>query len=155
MFHLTSDYLTIWNVKSFSPQYHNHPPPALDTCTRVTSTRAVSTTWTRPPAPPPTPGRCWGWAGCCPTSPSPPHTPSSSVSTSGWTLLKIYNNCQTKALEIWGQNIEKLPLKTQSFFCLVWVWGKIFLWLIPGRTIWRCLVGKMVLQSPTRPEDYW
>ena len=60
---------------------YNHPA-ALDTCTRVTSTRAVSTIWTRPPAPPPTPGRCWGWAGCCPTSPSPPRTPSSSASTS-------------------------------------------------------------------------
>ena len=60
---------------------YNHPS-SVDTCTRVTSTRAVSTIWTRPPAPPPTPGRCWGWAGCCPTSPSPPRTPSSSASTS-------------------------------------------------------------------------
>ena len=60
---------------------YNHPS-SVDTCMRVTSTRAVSTIWTRPPAPPPTPGRCWGWAGCCPTSPSPPPTPSSSASTS-------------------------------------------------------------------------
>ena len=67
-------------------QIYNHPA-ALDTCTRVTSTRAVSTTWTRPPAPPPTPGRCWAWAGCCPTSPSPPRTPSSSASTSKYCWL--------------------------------------------------------------------
>ena len=117
MFLLTFNCLTILNVKSFSSHITDHTPPpsALDTCTRVTSTRAVSTTWTRPPAPPPTPGRCWAWAGCCPTSPSPPRTPSSSASTSKHCWLgHKWQFYQLDFRYLWGKNISLIDSRKNN-----------------------------------------